>query len=873
MNSQIHLDPSLRSNPLSSPARTTSQHYPDAVQQVYSPVQPSPNNSYQSIHTPNYYGNQPTHDSPDDHSPGAHPSAGQNPDDLKRPRACEACRQLKVKCEIDDNSPNGSCKRCAKAHRQCIITLPSRKRQKKTDSRVAELEKKIDALTATLAARGGAEDIALDPAIAQQQYQHQPPIYNNQWNGPVPPIPPSPSNPIQVAGIKRKSIDTFGPFGDELHRPQQAMKREPSIGPAHLAVGDARQSRAGSEPPSRDLVDRGLIDTKTAYRCFDRYHKDMSYRLPVVIFPSDTKAEDIRKIKPTLFHAIVAVASGTIRPDLQSKLISDATRILAERIVYTGEKSMELVQAIQIMTVFYQPPERYEELNFNQLIHIAAVMALDIGMGKRTRKSAPIIFKGFMERSKVLPDPNAAETRRCWLGCYYMCSNSAMSLRRPLLVRWSPYADECLEILRTAPDALPSDKWLCHIVKAQHIAEMIGTEFAMDDPAKEIRVTDLNVQFHLRGLEQELEKWHKEGEDFMTSPIMRHTKAIINLYMHEIAMHNEHNIDDFRPPYHSTPIEGPPDPDSVTPIHIDSLTKCLHSAHEAFDAFLSMDIDFLRSLPTHFFVRNSYAAVALIKLYTACAAKESKMGAIFQPAELKVDYYLDGLISTLMKVAEGGMSRVAYKFSIIFQMLRNWHLKRTEAPSGRGSREHSQPRMPPKAVAASRTPVYHPPLPRPNEPQQKNQSQAQIWPHQAQAHAQAPIHPSHSQSQSQPQGPSRNGLQMLSDAAMNPRPMPGPPTQQSPWLSSPQQQQQQQGMQQNQQPPQLPTNMSQQMSGDPNAGGVPMAIDPMMAAAYGMPPDQMSLLDFTSDELMAYGFGDEFLAMNFGFDQGGGWAI
>lgn len=47
----------------------------------------------------------------------------------------------------------------------------------------------------------------------------------------------------------------------------------------------------------------------------------------------------------------------------------------------------------------------------------------------------------------------------------------------------------------------------------------------------------------------------------------------------------------------------------------------------------------------------------------------------------------------------------------------------------------------------------------------------------------------------------------------------------------------------------------------------------MMAATYGMPPDQMSLMDFTSDELMAYGFGDEFLAMNFGFDQGGGWAI
>ena len=439
-----------------------------------------------------------------------------------------------------------------------------------------------------------------------------------------------------------------------------------------------------------------------------------------------------------------------------------------------------------------------------------------------------------------------------------------MSLRRPLLLRWSPYADECIDILRSSPDALPSDKWLCHIVQAQHIAETIGTVFAMDDPAKEVRLTDSDVQYNLKALEKELDRWSKDGEEFMSSPIMRHTKAIINLYMHEIAMHNEHNIDDFRPPYHSTPIEGPPDPDSVTPVHLDSLAKCMHSAHEAFEAFLSMDIDFLRSLPTHFFVRNSYAAVALIKLYTACAARESKMGAIFQPAQLKVDYYLDSLISTLSKVSEGGMSRVAWKFQFIFQMLRTWHTKRWEAPSGRASREHSQPRMPPKG-AVGRTPFSNQMSNPSNDPQLNNQAQAQqqVWQHQPQNSVQA--------NTSAP----RSGLQMLSDAAMNPnaRPpnngpiMPGPPgPPQGGWLSSPPQQQQshlphpiQTG------PPQL-QGPGQPMPGD-------MVMDPMMAATYGMPPDQMSLMDFTSDELMAYGFGDEFLAMNFGFDQGGGWAI
>lgn len=449
-----------------------------------------------------------------------------------------------------------------------------------------------------------------------------------------------------------------------------------------------------------------------------------------------------------------------------------------------------------------------------------------------------------------------------------------MSLRRPLLVRWSPYADECIDILKSAPDALPSDRWLCHIVQAQHIAESIGTVFAMDDPAKELKLVDTDVQHHLKGLEQELERWHKEGEEYMQNPIMKHTKAIINLYMHEIAMHNEHNIDDFRPPYHSTPIEGPPDPESVTPIHIASLTKCLHAAHAAFDAFLSMDISLLRSLPTHFFVRNSYAAVALIKLYTAIAAKESKIGAIFQPEELRVDVYLDRLIGTLTKAAEGGMCKVAYKFSRIFQMLRRWHLKRTEAPSGSGSREHSQPRVAPKATLGGRG-SYNP-TPPPNEVQHNGSSHAaQMWPQ--------PTQPQQTQqAMTAAPGPPRTGLQMLSDAAMAPTSRNGQssgppqhaqpassagqqlgPQQQGPWLSSPPPQQGQHL------PPGHPAPLPSAPMGD--SGG--MVIDPMMAASYGMGTDGMNLMDFPTDELMAYGFGDEFMAMNFGFDQGGGWAI
>lgn len=140
-------------------------------------------------------------------------------------------------------------------------------------------------------------------------------------------------------------------------------------------------------------------------------------------------------------------------------------------------------------------------------------------------------------------------------------------------------------------------------------------------------------------------------------------------------MHHSHNIDDFRPPY-GVEEENEEQPDYITPAHIDSLTICLDSIHKAFDIFLGLPLLTLRSLPTLFFVRNSYAAVALIKMYTAVSAKGSKFGSVFKPKDLKVEYYLDAMAEKMRHAAEGGQSRIAMKFTFVLGVLKNWQAKR-----------------------------------------------------------------------------------------------------------------------------------------------------------------------------------------------------
>jgi hypothetical protein len=432
-------------------------------------------------------------------------------------------------------------------------------------------------------------------------------------------------------------------------------------------------------------------------------------------------------------------------------------------------------------------------------------------------------------------------------------TSSSMSLRRPLLIRWSPYADECVETLMSAPDSLPSDKYLCHLVRGQHITEDVGLQFSMDDPASQVSLTDSNTQFYLKAFERQLADWHDSAtKEMLTKPIVQHTKGIINLYMHEIAMHHNHNIDDFRPPYIATPIDGPPDPDNVTPAHVEALTTCINSAHSAFEAFLSMDLTALHALPTLFFVRNSYAAVALIKMYSAVSAKGSKFNAIFNAKDLKVEYYLDRMIEALSKTCDSGVSRVAQKFTLIFNMLKSWHMKRIDSVNN-GSGPVSRQRTPANGNVPSRSGTVPHPLQNSYKavpPQQDPSNLA--WNTQPR-----PIDPGapHPQNQAQP----RSGLQMLSDAAMGPGPGPvishAQPTPQQQWSHT--------IMNQPAQPNMLP--------GISQMGAAPPGYDQSGMMPYMMPGPggDMIPMDFTSDELMAYGFGDEFLAMNFGFETNG----
>ena len=352
--------------------------------------------------------------------------------DTKRPRACEACRGLKVRCEPDPGT--GPCKRCRKANRKCVITAPSRKRQKKTDSRVAELERKIDALTASLhATKEGNLSGSEDDGYVDVDTPHIESLdgRSNQATSPYTTTSPGTNRKRRMSEYQQDT--NFG-----SHRPSDAeamIQTSPNV--ANIAPRQFSPLKPETSYPEPDVngnsdsivhgeadaICRRFVRTEISHGLFRHYTDHMAPHMPIVVFPPGTDPDSVRKHSSTLFLAILSVASGQDHPDLQATLTIEIMRILGDRVFRFGEKSLELVQALQVVAIWYWP-EPNGDSKYYQFIHMAAVMAIDLGMHRRQ----PLIIHrteqilGLPKPKSYLSDPCTTECRRAWLGCYLLCS-------------------------------------------------------------------------------------------------------------------------------------------------------------------------------------------------------------------------------------------------------------------------------------------------------------------------------------------------------------------------------------------------------------------------------------------------------------------
>jgi hypothetical protein len=98
-----------------------------------------------------------------------------------------------------------------------------------------------------------------------------------------------------------------------------------------------------------DRID-AILSNEDAERLFNRYLNEIVPHFPAVPFPPGTTAKQVRAEKPILFLAILSGTSygANIPHDKQIALERELREVLATCIWKNGEKSLQLVQALQV---------------------------------------------------------------------------------------------------------------------------------------------------------------------------------------------------------------------------------------------------------------------------------------------------------------------------------------------------------------------------------------------------------------------------------------------------------------------------------------------------------------------------------------------
>ncbi|MCJ1380609.1 hypothetical protein MMC17_003717 [Xylographa soralifera] len=637
-------------------------------------------------------------------------------DETKRPRACEACRGLKVRCVPDPT--RGTCRRCAKAGRQCVVTLPTRKRQKKTDTRVAELEKKIDALTASLQAtknqassesdRDSSDEEEEQVASATYTYDSQDQLVSGNKVSTTR-LPqgelPTATSPIssRLSGKRAWQFHQDKIDSTRLEKASKtktwengSMSKKPAEGYAdsHREWPLSTSNRPSTQAPLRgpptpgheyaDVVDRKIIDAEGATRIFDHYRSSMAPHMPAVIFPANITAGEVRKTKPILFLAILSVASYHEYPKNQKTLLREITRVYAESIICKGEKSLELVQALQISTIWYAP-EDYRDAKPYLFVNMAVSMATALGLSQRRKSFTGLSMNGWREnmhpRSSAI-DKCAIDNYRAWLACFLLSGITAMGLKQANILPWSPYLDECVDVLETSSEAMSSDKLLSLAAKLQRIQDDVVVRFKTENEYLSSRSHNSDSSTEITSFRRRLDDWLTEKPKDVVSSFLTLAFSFSDMHLHQIDVRRRYNVEALDGTNGLTDVnESSAGSTLPKTADLDAVKECLKSIHRVLDIFLSFSIEDIQTIPTFHFLRIAYAVVCLVRLHRAAIKPASEIGKAIPTGNMDIEGYISRLLTLMQRAAADEKSRPAQNFQLALRMIMIWFKRQTNRPT------------------------------------------------------------------------------------------------------------------------------------------------------------------------------------------------
>ncbi|KAF2710195.1 hypothetical protein K504DRAFT_430539 [Pleomassaria siparia CBS 279.74] len=548
-------------------------------------------------------------------------------------RACEACRLSKVRCLMNPDLMSPICQRCAKAGKLCIFAAPAKRRQRKrTDVRVAELEKAVRQMRSLLRSNriSPVEISDHEPTDEEteerdeRQERESPVADHGRLEGSSTSTTASASAPVP----EDKSPNT------EKQPDKIPSYNQNTCGPKD-SLGDFEL----------DIIDRGLISHELAEELLDIYRNDLVHESPGVVIPSNWTMSQLRHQKPALFHAVMAAAAHCKGEALSNRLSEEVVFLYARSLFVKGEKSLQYVQALLVTVAYYSPPSSPAHLQIYRYTTMAASMALELGLAYKPRTHEELPKRAIRTLHRISSPDELLENCRTILVLYALAAGFSMRLRKPNILSYNSWMEECLSLLQKSPKL--DDKRVVAWVQLQRIADEANTAFGFDDASTSFSLSELRLQVILRLFEKRMEDWKKSVPRgvLSLSLMIEYHQNILGMW--EFGMDGgRYNAPDFSNRHLTLPAL---DDDCVQPesllscsgFQINATIKCIGAAHSLLDTFEQFSTEQLQKASSILFVRSIYALVALMKADYGVGTDAEGLGLVLDSQSLKVDYYLD----------------------------------------------------------------------------------------------------------------------------------------------------------------------------------------------------------------------------------------
>lgn len=355
-------------------------------------------------------------------------------------KACESCRQSKLRCIVEESSPDGTCKRCLATARECVFKAPRVRQRRKihADARVAELEKQLRALRLQLdlAQQRPSDGNPVGPATAATTLRFEAPVTPASW--------PRKSDP------RAKDLVPYESDQSSTSPQHRVELKLPECSGTYVD----------------DVIARKIITWEEAEHLVQIYLEYFASVYPFVVLPSFTTADALRKERPATFLAILAAASVTRTAELNKILNNELLVMVARRTMVEGEHNLDLVQAMIVMTIWYEPLDKFESLRHYQSAHLAATIATDIGLG-----DDPI------DNTGAPPSREDLDRSRTLLAIYLLCTGISVTTGRTNMLRFDSYKQKCIDRLKSQVHMLDTDRWFVAWVDLNRLTEEGGEMF------------------------------------------------------------------------------------------------------------------------------------------------------------------------------------------------------------------------------------------------------------------------------------------------------------------------------------------------------------------------------------------------------------